>query len=63
MQTPYNSPLFERENLDNPEKLCFLVRRAFVLNDGFEKQKLKDPYISFSQNLQIPANLPLAFLF
>ncbi|QQF52143.1 hypothetical protein HHI31_04620 [Campylobacter fetus subsp. venerealis] len=57
MQTPYNSPLFERENLDNPEKLCFLVRRAFVLNDGFEKQKLKDPYISFSQNLQIPANL------
>ncbi|ELI9730639.1 N-6 DNA methylase [Campylobacter fetus] len=57
LQTPYFSPLFERENLDNPEKLCFLVRRAFILNDDFEKQKSKDPYVSFSQNLQIPANL------
>ncbi|WP_201029865.1 N-6 DNA methylase [Campylobacter fetus] len=57
LNQPYLSPLFERENLDNENKLCFLVRRAFILNDDFEKQKSKDPYVSFSQNLQIPANL------
>ncbi|OCR93143.1 N-6 DNA methylase [Campylobacter fetus] len=57
LNQPYLSPLFERENLDNENKLCFLVRTAFILNDEFEKQKEKDPYASFSKNLQIPQSL------
>lgn len=43
--------------MDNENKLCFLVRTAFILNDEFEKQKEKDPYASFSKNLQIPQSL------
>lgn len=32
LQTPYLSPLFERENFDNPNKIAYLIRQSF-LND------------------------------
>lgn len=45
LNSPYITPLFERENLNNPNKLSFLIKQAFLKNE-FEIPNELEKYAS-----------------
>ena len=57
LNTPYLSPLFERENLDNPHKISFLIRRAFLNNAELSSTLEKTLTPVMKNTLPIPEEL------
>ncbi|MBO6086093.1 MAG: restriction endonuclease subunit S, partial [Acetobacter sp.] len=57
LNNPYCSPLFERENLDNSNKIAFLIRNAFLNNTAMNATLEKDPYAPLNNALNISPEL------
>ena len=57
LNNPYCSPLFERDNLDNSNKIAFLIRNAFLNNTAMNATLEKDPYARYENTLSIPEDL------
>ncbi|MDL0109930.1 restriction endonuclease subunit S [Campylobacter felis] len=62
LHSPYLSPLFERDNPHNPNKLAYLIRQAFVSTDMGEVRGLGREKASQIESNPIPQDLsPYAF--
>ncbi|MBQ3818476.1 MAG: N-6 DNA methylase, partial [Acetobacter sp.] len=57
LNNPYCSPLFERDNLDNSNKIAFLIRNAFLNNTAMNATLEKDPYAPLNNALDISPEL------
>ncbi|MBO5996515.1 MAG: N-6 DNA methylase, partial [Acetobacter sp.] len=57
LNNPYCSPLFERDNLDNSNKIAFLIRSAFLNNTAMNATLEKDPYAPLNNALDISPEL------